>query len=98
MTGKASTDKMDSPVARNGPLSSTEEEELMPAERQSLLTQVQFIENYRGFINVGIILLVLSNVRLIAENLLKYGVLMKFNLLKVQDVTDWPIARLSASM
>lgn len=34
--------------------------------------------NYRGFFNLGVIILVLSNFRMIIDNLMKYGFLMKF--------------------
>lgn len=35
-------------------------------------------QNYRGFFNLGVIVLVLSNFRMITDNLMKYGFLMKF--------------------
>eukprot|EP00698_Gefionella_okellyi_P004683 TRINITY_DN14280_c0_g1_i1.p1 TRINITY_DN14280_c0_g1~~TRINITY_DN14280_c0_g1_i1.p1 ORF type:complete len:447 (+),score=84.32 TRINITY_DN14280_c0_g1_i1:31-1341(+) len=76
-----------------GKPANTEDEDLRIIARQSLLTEQEFISNYRGLINVAIILLVLSNVRLIAENMIKYGLLLNLDVFTITDVSHWPVAR-----
>ncbi|GFQ96856.1 diacylglycerol O-acyltransferase 1 [Trichonephila clavata] len=44
--------------------------------RDSLLSSSSGYTNYRGFLNLCIILLVLSNARLVLENIIKYGILI----------------------
>ncbi|GFY52820.1 diacylglycerol O-acyltransferase 1 [Trichonephila inaurata madagascariensis] len=44
--------------------------------RDSLLSSASGYTNYRGFLNLCIILLVLSNARLVLENIIKYGILI----------------------
>ncbi|XP_071036199.1 diacylglycerol O-acyltransferase 1 isoform X2 [Parasteatoda tepidariorum] len=45
-------------------------------QRDSLLSSSSGYTNYRGFLNLCIILLVLSNARLVLENIMKYGILV----------------------
>lgn len=44
--------------------------------RDSLFSSASGYTNYRGFLNLCIILLVLSNARLVLENIIKYGILI----------------------
>ncbi|GIY88052.1 diacylglycerol O-acyltransferase 1 [Caerostris darwini] len=44
--------------------------------RDSLFSSSSGYTNYRGFLNLCIILLVLSNARLVLENIIKYGILI----------------------
>ncbi|KAG8201532.1 hypothetical protein JTE90_011207 [Oedothorax gibbosus] len=45
-------------------------------QRDSLFSSSSGYTNYRGFLNLCIILLVLSNARLVLENIIKYGILI----------------------
>lgn len=48
-------------------------------QRPSYLSSEHTEGNYRGFINLGIIILVAANFRLMVENFLKYGLLVHVN-------------------
>jgi hypothetical protein len=60
--------------------------------RDSLLSSSSGYTNYRGFLNLCVVLLVMSTGRLVIENLLKYGLLVRFDVpfLFIQDPTAWP--------
>lgn len=60
--------------------------------RDSLLSSASGYTNYRGILNLCIVLLVMSTGRLVLENLLKYGFLVRFDapLLFIKDPTAWP--------
>eukprot|EP00802_Teleaulax_amphioxeia_P009995 Tamp_10020.p1 GENE.Tamp_10020~~Tamp_10020.p1 ORF type:complete len:534 (-),score=131.92 Tamp_10020:436-2037(-) len=47
------------------------------ATRPSMLSTEHPDNNYRGFVNVIIILLILANMRIVIQNLVKYGVLVR---------------------
>lgn len=47
-------------------------------EQPSLLSMEAPPQNYRGFLNLLVIALVVMNIRLVIENLLKYGILVRF--------------------
>ena len=48
--------------------------------------------NYRGILNLCVVLLVMSTGRLVLENVLKYGFLVRFDvpILFLKDPTAWP--------
>jgi diacylglycerol O-acyltransferase-1 len=51
-------------------------------------------QNYRGFFNLGVLVLVISNLRLIVDNLSKYGFLIKFPAFsssneKINSQSEW---------
>ncbi|XP_067934276.1 diacylglycerol O-acyltransferase 1-like isoform X1 [Watersipora subatra] len=64
----------------------------------SLFSSTSGFSNYRGLINLCIVLLVLSNGRVALENLIKYGLLVNpmywVRLFVFQGPTDWPCAAL----
>lgn len=57
--------------------------------RPSLLSSEASAGSYRGFLNLGIILLVLTNSRLVVVNLMKYGILINFKNLSAVYKVDW---------
>lgn len=62
--------------------------------RDSLLSSASGFINYRGVLNLCVVLLVMSTGRLVIENILKYGVLVRFDILIlfIKDPTAWPSA------
>ena len=48
--------------------------------------------NYRGILNLCVVLLVMSMGRLVLENILKYGFVVRFDVpvLFIKDPTAWP--------
>lgn len=63
------------------------------AARESLFSSTSGYGDYRGFLNLCVILLALSNARLFLENILKYGILVDpFQWINtaVQDPYRWP--------
>lgn len=60
--------------------------------RDSLLSSASGYTNYRGILNLCVILLVMSSGRLVLENIIKYGFLVRFDIpiLFVKDPTAWP--------
>jgi diacylglycerol O-acyltransferase-1 len=42
-------------------------------------------QNYRGFFNLAVLLLAVSNIRLAIENYLKYGLLVSFSISGVRE-------------
>jgi len=72
----------------------TEKSQTVPnlyTTRASLLSsESPATQSYRGFINLGIILLVLSNLRLVIINILKYGILLDIERVKIKEWYRWP--------
>lgn len=68
--------------------------------RDSLFSSASGFTNYRGFLNLCIILLVMSTGRLVLENVLKYGFRVDFYLPLqfLKDPTAWPSALALAFM
>lgn len=60
------------------------------SNRPSLLSSEAAVNSYRGLLNLMIILLILTNFRLIVENLLKHGWLMNTKMYYIEDVYRWP--------
>ena len=60
--------------------------------RDSLLSSASGYTNYRGVLNLCVVLLVMSTGRLVLENILKYGFLVRFDVpvLFIKDPTAWP--------
>ena len=60
--------------------------------RDSLLSSSSGFTNYRGFLNLAVILLIMSSGRLVLENILKYGLLVRFDapILFMLDPNGWP--------
>ena len=60
--------------------------------RDSLLCSASGYTNYRGILNLCVVLLVMSTGRLVLENVLKYGFLVRFDipLEFIKDPTAWP--------
>jgi diacylglycerol O-acyltransferase-1 len=60
--------------------------------RDSLLSSASGYTNYRGILNLCVVLLVMSTGRLVLENMLKYGFLVRFDvpILFIKDPTAWP--------
>jgi diacylglycerol O-acyltransferase 1 len=60
--------------------------------RDSLLSSASGYTNYRGVLNLCVVLLVMSTGRLVLENILKYGFLVRFDvpILFLKDPTAWP--------
>ena len=60
--------------------------------RDSLLSSSSGYTNYRGFLNLCVILLVMSSGRLVLENILNYGLLVNFHVPFefISDPTAWP--------
>ncbi len=60
--------------------------------RDSLLSSSSGYTNYRGILNLCVILLAMSNGRLVLENIMTYGVLVKFDmpLQFLYDPKAWP--------
>lgn len=60
--------------------------------RDSLLSSASGYTNYRGILNLCVVLLVMSTGRLVIENVIKYGFLVRFDvpLLFIKDPTAWP--------
>ncbi|XP_058971297.2 diacylglycerol O-acyltransferase 1 [Pocillopora verrucosa] len=66
-------------------------------KEESLLTSTSGFDNYRGLINLCLILLVLSNFRVALDNLLKYGLLidpLQVITIFLEDPYHWPSASL----
>jgi len=64
---------------------------------ESLLTSTSGFENYRGIVNLSLILLVLSNFRVALDNVLKYGLLIdpvQVTTIFLEDPYRWPSASL----
>ncbi|KAJ7360635.1 Diacylglycerol O-acyltransferase 1 [Desmophyllum pertusum] len=64
---------------------------------ESLLTSTSGFDNYRGLVNLCLILLILSNFRVAFENVLKYGVLidpLQITKIFLEDPYRWPSASL----
>lgn len=57
-----------------GPLSYNPIKESKP----SYLSSESKTDNYRGFMNLGLIILITANFRLVVENFMKYGLLIKY--------------------
>jgi diacylglycerol O-acyltransferase 1 len=62
--------------------------------RDSLLSSASGYTNYRGILNLCVILLAMATGRLVLENILKYGFLVRFDvpILFIKDPTAWPSA------
>lgn len=60
--------------------------------RDSLLSSASGYTNYRGILNLCVVLLVMSSGRLVLENIIKYGFLVRFDipLRFVKDPNAWP--------
>lgn len=60
--------------------------------RDSLLSSASGYTNYRGILNLCVVLLVMSSGRLVLENIIKYGFLVRFDIpiLFIKDPTAWP--------
>ena len=60
--------------------------------RDSLLSSASGYTNYRGILNLCVVLLVMSSGRLVIENIIKYGFLVRFDVpvLFIKDPTAWP--------
>ncbi|ROI69409.1 Diacylglycerol O-acyltransferase 1 [Anabarilius grahami] len=61
--------------------------------QESLLSSDSGYSNYRGILNWCVVMLVLSNARLVLENLIKYGILVdpiQFISLFLKDPYSWP--------
>jgi diacylglycerol O-acyltransferase-1 len=57
----------------------------------SMLSTENETSNYRGFLNLGAIVLVVTNFRLIIENMIKYGILLQLPSLEYfTDPRSWP--------
>lgn len=61
-------------------------------EQPSIFSSSSGFDNYRGIINLCLLLLVLSNFRLALDNVLKYGILVdpSFVLVALEDPYNWP--------
>eukprot|EP01118_Nematostelium_gracile_P000417 TRINITY_DN10463_c0_g1_i1.p1 TRINITY_DN10463_c0_g1~~TRINITY_DN10463_c0_g1_i1.p1 ORF type:complete len:477 (+),score=78.10 TRINITY_DN10463_c0_g1_i1:107-1432(+) len=60
------------------------------ANRPSLLSSEASANSYRGFLNLMTIVLVTTNMRLIVENILKYGFLVNINRYYIEEWYRWP--------
>jgi hypothetical protein len=60
--------------------------------RDSLLSSSSGYTNYRGILNLCVVLLVMSTGRLVLENIMKYGFLVRFDIpiRFIKDPTAWP--------
>ncbi|CAF0921497.1 unnamed protein product [Brachionus calyciflorus] len=60
--------------------------------RDSLLSSASGYTNYRGVLNLCVVLLVMSSGRLVLENILKYGFLVRIDvpIQFIKDPTAWP--------
>jgi hypothetical protein len=60
--------------------------------RDSLLSSSSGYTNYRGILNLCVVLLVMSTGRLVLENIIKYGFLVRFDIpiRFIKDPTAWP--------
>jgi len=61
--------------------------------KHSLLSSESQNQNYRGFFNLGVIILIVTNSRLIIDNMLKYGLLLGFpteESLHSINLVHWP--------
>jgi len=60
--------------------------------RDSLLSSSSGYTNYRGILNLCVVLLVMSTGRLVLENIIKYGFLVRFDIpiRFIRDPTAWP--------
>mmetsp|Transcript_11550 Transcript_11550/g.16053 ORF Transcript_11550/g.16053 Transcript_11550/m.16053 type:complete len:465 (+) Transcript_11550:183-1577(+) len=47
-------------------------------------------KNYRGILNLAILLLIITNARLVIVNGIKYGILLNFEIFSVHDWHHWP--------
>ncbi|XP_066911181.1 diacylglycerol O-acyltransferase 1-like [Clytia hemisphaerica] len=65
-------------------------------DQPSFLSSSSGFDNYRGIINLCLLLLILSNFRLAVDNILKYGILVdpKFVLVAMEDPYNWPCTTL----
>ncbi|XP_078367597.1 diacylglycerol O-acyltransferase 1-like [Oculina patagonica] len=64
---------------------------------ESLITSSTF-DNFKGFLNLGFVLLILSNVRVALDNVLRYGVLIdpiQVKTIFLEDPYRWPSASLA---
>eukprot|EP00697_Spironema_sp_BW2_P005232 gnl/Spiro4/17271_TR9193_c0_g1_i1.p1 gnl/Spiro4/17271_TR9193_c0_g1~~gnl/Spiro4/17271_TR9193_c0_g1_i1.p1 ORF type:complete len:557 (+),score=157.65 gnl/Spiro4/17271_TR9193_c0_g1_i1:80-1672(+) len=59
--------------------------------RPSLLSSDGPKGSYRGFVNLALLVLTLSNIRLVFLNLAKYGVLVRFSIVSLNDFLQWPV-------
>ncbi|GAU95954.1 hypothetical protein RvY_07470 [Ramazzottius varieornatus] len=62
--------------------------------RSSLLSSASGYHDYSGFLNLAVLLLVLSNARLLLENIIKYGVLVdhkQWVTVILRDPHRWPL-------
>ncbi|XP_014669763.1 PREDICTED: diacylglycerol O-acyltransferase 1-like [Priapulus caudatus] len=69
--------------------------------RDSLFSSSSGYTNYRGFLNLAILLLVLSNARVALENIIKYGILVdpfQWVQMFVKNPYSWPSATLLLAM
>lgn len=78
--------------ARRARFSLVDSNQTFHKNRDSLLSSASGYTNYRGVLNLCVVLLVMSTGRLVLENLLKYGFLVRFSLPLefVKDPTAWP--------
>eukprot|EP01116_Phalansterium_solitarium_P013494 TRINITY_DN30870_c0_g1_i1.p1 TRINITY_DN30870_c0_g1~~TRINITY_DN30870_c0_g1_i1.p1 ORF type:complete len:470 (-),score=47.22 TRINITY_DN30870_c0_g1_i1:85-1494(-) len=60
--------------------------------RPSLLSSENSSDTFRGFLNLMIILLVVTNFRLVVVNLMKYGIIFDFSILAIKEWHRWPSA------
>uniref|UniRef100_A0A8B9LBD4 O-acyltransferase n=1 Tax=Astyanax mexicanus TaxID=7994 RepID=A0A8B9LBD4_ASTMX len=63
--------------------------------QESMLSSASSFKNYRGILNWCVVMLVLSNARLVLENLLRYGILVdpiQVVSLFLKDPYSWPAA------
>ncbi|OWA50350.1 Diacylglycerol O-acyltransferase 1 [Hypsibius exemplaris] len=61
--------------------------------RDSLFSSSSGFKDYRGFLNLAVILLILSNTRLLLENIIKYGILVdpiQWLTVILKDPHRWP--------
>uniref|UniRef100_A0A8B9RKE4 O-acyltransferase n=1 Tax=Astyanax mexicanus TaxID=7994 RepID=A0A8B9RKE4_ASTMX len=69
--------------------------------QESMLSSASSFKNYRGILNWCVVMLVLSNARLVLENLLRYGILVdpiQVVSLFLKDPYSWPAACLIIGM
>lgn len=66
--------------------------------RPSLLSSDASAENFRGMVNLALLVLVLSNLRVIIMNLLKYGVLLRIEKFYITEWQQWPGLLLTLSL
>eukprot|EP00794_Sanderia_malayensis_P018880 gene18880-20780_t len=66
----------------------------------SLFSSTSGFQNYRGILNLCILIMILSNFRVALDNILKYGVLVdpKILLVFLEDPYSWPCASLVVAL